>query len=276
LSQPLNISTRLNVQTVDNVLIAGFIATGTVGKKVLVRGIGPSLPTFDMPGPLQDPVLELHGPDGTLMASNDNWKINDETHQSQEALILATGLPPADDRESALLLELPPNGFTAILRGKNDTTGVGLMEIYDLNHTADALLANISSRGFLDTGSNGAMIAGFIIGAGNGAAKVLVRGLGPSLAALGIANYLANPNVEVRDINGATVAANDDWKSSPGGTGLSQQAEIESTGAPPSNDLESALVVTLPVGNYTAIVAGPNPGSANSTGVAVVEVYNLR
>jgi sugar lactone lactonase YvrE len=276
LSQPLNISTRLNVQTGDNVLIGGFIATGTVGKKILVRAVGPSLSNFGIPGPLQDPTLEVHGPNGSLIAANDNWKIDDQTHQSQQALIQSTGVAPTDDRESALMLDLAPAGFTAIVRGKNNTTGVALVEIYDLNQAADAKLANISTRGFLGTGTNGAMIAGFIVGAGNGAARVLVRVLGPSLASAGISNYLADPNVELRDGNGGLVAANDNWKSKPAGTGISQQTEIEATGAAPSNDLESALVAVLPSGNYTALVAGPNPGSADSTGVAVVEVYNLR
>ncbi len=273
LSQPLNISTRLNVQTGDNALIGGFIATGTASKKVVVRAIGPSLSNFGISAPLQDPTLELRSPNGSLIASNDNWKINDQTNQSQQAAVQASGLAPTDDRESVLMAELAPAGYTAVVRGKNNTTGVGLVEIYDVNQTADSRLANISTRGNLES-SDSFMIAGVIIGSGNGAAKVLARVLGPSLTAFGITNALPDPYVDIRDLNGTRVAFNDDWKVREGNI-ISQQAEIEATGIPPSDDLESAVIVTLPVGNYTAITSSFGT-AAVQTGVAIIEVYNLR
>jgi hypothetical protein len=273
LGQPLNISTRLNVQTGDNALIGGFITTGSASKKVVVRAIGPSLSNFGISTPLQDPTLELRSANGSLIASNDNWKINSQTQQSQQAAIQATGLAPTDDRESVLMAELGPASYTAIVRGKNDTTGVGLVEVYDVNQTADSRLANISTRGNLET-SDSVMIAGVIIGSGNGAAKLLVRVLGPSLAAFGITNPLPDPYVDIRDSNGTRQAFNDDWKVRQGNI-IPQQDEIEATGLQPSNDTESAVIVTLPTGNYTAITASFGTAEVK-TGVAVIEVYNLR
>jgi len=273
LSQPLNISTLLKVQTGDNALFGGFITSGTDPKKVVIRAIGPSLSNFGVAGPLQDTTLELRAPNGSVIASNDNWKMNDQTHQSQEAAIRALGLAPTDDRESVIMAELGSAGFTAIVRGKNDTVGAGLLEIYDVNQAANSKLANISTRGYLPDGGN--ITAGVIIGAGNGAAKVLVRVLGPSLAAFGIGEPLEDPVVDIRDSNGTRIAFNDDWKVREGNIIL-QQDEIEATGLQPSNDTECAVIVTLPVGNFTAI-AGSFAGTATDrSGVAVIEVYNLR
>jgi hypothetical protein len=268
LSQALNISTRVKVQAGDNALIGGFIATGTAPKKLMVRAIGPSLSNFGVPGTLQDTTLEVRASNGTLLASNDNWKINDQTNQSQQAAIQATGLAPSDDHEAALMLELAPGAFTAVVRGKNNTTGVGLVEIYDLNQTADSRLANISTRAFVETGDN-VMIGGFIVGSGNGAAKVVVRAIGPSLSALGISNALEDPNLQLRDANGGVVESNDDWQLS---NHFDAGQEVATAGLAPTHQRESAMLVTLPNGNYTAIVAGYNGG----TGVGVVEVYNLR
>jgi len=268
LSQPLNISTRVKVQTGDNALIGGFIATGTAPKKIVVRAIGPSLSNFGVPGALQDTTLEVRASNGTLIASNDNWKINDQTNQSQQAVIQATGLAPGDDRESALMLELAPAAFTAVVRGKNGTSGVGLVEIYDLNQTADSRLANISTRAFVEAGDN-VMIGGFIVGSGNGAAKVVARAIGPSLTALGVNNALADPTLQLRDANGAVVEVNDDWQIS---NHFDSGEEVKNVGLAPTNNRESAVLVTLPNGNYTVIVAGYN----GATGVGLVEVYNLR
>jgi sugar lactone lactonase YvrE len=270
LSQPLNISTRVKVQTGDNALIGGFIATGTAPKKLLVRAIGPSLANFGVPGPLQDTTLEVRAANGTLIASNDNWKINDQTNQSQQAAIQATGLAPTDDRESALMLELAPGAFTAIVRGKNNTTGVGLVELYDLNQTADSRLANISTRAFVETGAN-VMIGGFIVGSGNGAAKLLIRALGPSLSNFGVAGALNDPTLSLRNANGVEIAADDDWYVIINGDDSRVKA-IQNTGLAPSDDHESVILTTIPNGNYTAIVSGYN----GATGVGVVEVYNLR
>jgi hypothetical protein len=264
--QLLNISTRMEVLTGDRVLIAGFIVTGTQSKKIMVRGIGPSLP---VPGPLVDPTLELHQGSATI-ASNDNWKINDATGQSQQAEIVATGLPPNDDLESAILVTVNPGSYTAILAGKNGGTGIGLVEVYDLAQSADARLANISSRGFVDVGDN-VMIGGLTVGGPTGqSGRVLVRALGPSLTNAGVSDELSNPELELHDSNGGIIASNDDWKLRPDGS--SQEAEIQATNLPPSNDLESALVRILPPGAYTAIVRGHD----SATGIGLVEAYNLQ
>jgi hypothetical protein len=242
------------VETGDNVLIGGFIVTGTQPKKVIVRAIGPSLPVTDA---LADPILELRDSSGVLIASNDNWR------SDQEAEIIATTIPPNNDLESAIVETLPANGaaYTAIVRGVNNGRGVGLGEVYDLDRTVDSKLANISTRGLVQTGDD-AMIAGTIV-LGPASQRVLVRAIGPSLPVDG---KLADPTLELRDGNGALIRANDNWRSD-------QEAEVIATGIPPSDNLESAIVETLP-GNgaaYTAIVRGVN----NTTGVALVEVYGL-
>jgi hypothetical protein len=265
IGQLLNISTRLRVQTGDNVLIGGFIITGSDPKKVIVRGIGPSL-SGTVQGFLADPTLELHHGSSTV-ATNDNWKTRPDG-SSQQAEIEATTIPPTNDLESALVATLPANGagYTAIVRGKNNTTGIGVVEAYDLDQTANSRLANISTRGFVDTG-NDVLIGGFI--AGNGLTKVIVRAIGPTLVNAGVSNPLQDPTLELHDNNGVAIRSNDNWKIREDGS--SQQAEIEATTIPPKNDFESALVQTLAPGNYTAIVRGAN----NTTGIAVVEIYAL-
>jgi hypothetical protein len=262
----LNISTRMRVLTGDQVLIGGFIITGSDPKKVIIRGMGPSLNNVGVT--LSDPTLELHQGNTTL-ATNDNWKIDDQTGQSQEATIRATTIPPGNDLESALVATLTPGPYTAILAGKNGGTGVGLVEVYDLAQAANSQLANISTRGFVDSGDN-VMIGGLIVGGGSGGgtAKVIVRALGPSVPVPGA---LGDPTLELHDVNGATIATNDNWKFDDQ-TGQSQEAAIRATTIPPPNDLESALIATLAPGNYTAIVRGKN----NTTGVGLVEVYNLQ
>lgn len=258
----LNISTRVRVQTGDNAMIGGFIITGTEPKTVLVRGIGPSLPVS---GVLADPVIAVHGPSGEFLGGNDNW--NDALTRQQ---INDSGLAPTNALESALWGVINPGAYTVILTGNNGGTGVGLVEVYDLDRTVDTNLANISTRGFVDTGDN-VMIGGFIVGGGSptGTAQVVVRAVGPSLSASGIAGALADPTLDLHDGNGTLLASNDNWKTRPDGT--SQQAEIEATTIPPTNDFEAALVRTLEPGNYTVIVRG-----ANSTiGVGLVEAYHL-
>lgn len=253
---PVNISTRLPVLDGDNVLIAGFILVGTDPKKLIIRGIGPSLVAAGISGPLDDPVLELHDSAGAVIAQNDDWKAN-------EAEVAATGIPPSDDREASIVRSLAPGTYTAVERGKGGHTGVAVVEVYDLEQGSQSSLANISTRGFVDVGNN-VMICGFIVGSGNGA-RVLVRGLGPSLAAVGVVGVLPDPKLELRDQNGALVRANDSWKST-------QRFEIEAAGLAPTDDAESALVATLPTGNYTAILAG----TSGKTGIGLVELYNLR
>jgi hypothetical protein len=240
------------VESGDNVLIGGFIITGTQPKKIILRAIGPSLP---LTGVLADPVLELRDSSGALIQSNDNWR------SDQEAEIIATTIPPSNDLESAIVATLPANNaaYTAIVRGANNGTGIGVVEAYDLDQTVDSKLANISTRGLVQAGDN-AMIGGLIV-LGQDPLRVIVRAIGPSLP---VSGALADPTLELHDGNGVLLASNDNWRSD-------QEAEIIATTVPPSNDLESAIVRSLPPGNYTAIVRGVN----NSTGVALVEAYGL-
>jgi hypothetical protein len=254
-AQLLNISTRLKAQTGDNVPIGGFIITGNAPKRVMVRGIGPSLIALNPV--LADPMLELHGANGALMASNDNWK------DTQQVEIENSTIAPTNDLESAIIATLAPANYTAILRGKNQTTGIGLVEMYDLDLTSDSKLANISTRGLVQTGSD-VMIAGFILGNGTASERVIIRAIGPSLA--NVANVLADPTLALHDGNGTLLISDDNWQDDP-----SQATQIIATGIAPQDDLESAIVTTLPPGSYTAIVEGKNGG----TGVAVVEVYHL-
>jgi hypothetical protein len=252
-----NVSTRLSVGTGENVLIGGFIITGSGPRRVAIRGIGPSLTRQGFSNPLTDPTLEIYR-GNELIAANDNWQ------DSQQAEIEATRIAPTETAESMVIRTLEPGNYTAILRGKNDGTGIALVEVYDLLLGAiGSELANISTRGFVQTGSE-VMIGGFIVRGGGASTEIVARALGPSLRAAGISAALADPILEVRDENGGLVAANDNWRQS-------QQAEIESMQLAPGNDLESALIVTLRTGDYTAIVRGKD----NSTGVGLVEVYNV-
>jgi hypothetical protein len=253
-----NISTRMRVETGNNVLIGGFIVTGNDPKKVIVRAIGPSVP---LPGVLANPTLELRDGTGALLRSNDDWRVGSQGFPSQETEIQATGLAPTNNSESAVIATLPAAGasYTAIVRGANNSTGIGVVEAYDLNTTVDSKLANISTRGFVQTGDN-VMIAGTIV-QGGPPQRVIVRALGPSVP---LAGTLTDPTLELRDGHGALLASNDDWRDS-------QESEIFATGLSPSNNLESAIVTILPAGGYTAIVRGLN----NTTGVALVEVYAL-
>lgn len=256
-SQFLNISTRMRVQTEDNVLIGGFIITGTDPKRMIIRGIGPSLSSF-FGGVLADPTLELFQ-GGTLLAMNDNWKTD------QRAEIEATGVPPTNDFESAIVRTLAPGSYTAILRGNGNTTGIAVVEAYDLDQAANSRLANISTRGFVETGDN-VMIGGLIIGPPNGtSATAVVRAIGPTLGVFGIPGALQDPTLDLVDSNGVVIRSNNDWMES-------QANEIIATGLQPTDDRESALVETLVPGNYTAIVRG----FGNTTGVGLVEAYHLQ
>jgi PKD repeat protein len=260
-----NLSTRGFVQTDDNVLIAGFIVNGTEPRQILLRGIGPSTKVNGqpVPGAMQDPTIELHDANGVI-ATNDNWKINDQTGQSQQAAIQNTGAAPSDDRESAIVRTLNPGNYTVVLRGKANSTGVAVVEAFDLDPFANSKLANISTRGFVQTGDN-RVIAGFVAGPPNAAPTgVLIRGMGPSLANFGVPNPLQNPTLELHDSNGTTLRMNDDWTSD-------QQADIQATGLAPQNNSEAAILVDVAPGAYTAILAGKNGG----TGVGLVEIYNV-
>ena len=261
-SQPLNISVRSHVGTGNDVMISGFIITAGPAKKVILRGLGPSLQQAGVPDPLPDPVLELRANDNSLISTNNNWKENTPAEQQD---INSNQLAPTNDLESALVATLQPGTYTAIIRGQGSTSGVGLVEVYDVDGTATSRLANISGRASVQTGPN-VLISGFIVGQNIGAAKVVVRGIGPSLAQSGIANPLADPTLELRDNNGALVVGNDNWQDD-----ANQAAQISASGLAPANAQESAVATSLVPGTYTAIVAGKNGG----VGVGLVEVYNL-
>ena len=250
----------MRVQTGANVGIGGFIITGSAPMHVLLRAIGPSLAQSGVPDALADTVLELHGPGAFVTITNDNWRDD----PVQEAAIIATGIPPTNNLESAIDTTLNPGAYTAIISGKNNTSGVGLVEVYDLSQAVPAKLANISTRAFVSTGDN-VVIAGFILGNHNGNDRIVVRGLGPSLTAAGVPNALANPTLELRDSNGVVLIANNDWQDNP-----AQAAELTAAGLAPTNNLESGIAATLSPGLYTALLAGVN----NGTGVGLVEVYD--
>ena len=259
-AQAVNLSTRMFVQTGDNVGIGGFIITGSAPKHVLIRAIGPSLTALGVPNALADPVLELHGSDPFATVTNNNWRDD----PAQESAIIATGIAPTNDLEAAIDATLNPGSYTAVVRGNNNNTGVALIEVYDLSQATPAKLANISTRAFISTGDN-IVIAGFILGGNSGNDRVVVRGIGPSLTGLGVPNALADPTMELRDSNGALLMANDDWQDNP-----AQAAELTAAGLAPSSNLESGIAAMLPPGLYTALLAGLNNGS----GVGLVEVYD--
>jgi len=258
-SQPLDISTRSHVASGNSVMIGGFIITGNAPKRVIVRALGPSLQQFNVPNPLADPVLELHGSNGAFINSNNDWR------DAQETEIRSSGLAPQNNLESALIATLQPGAYTAIVIGQGGSSGVGLVEVYDLDLTAASKLGNISTRSFVQADDN-RLIGGFILGTNIGAAKVIVRALGPSLTQFGIGNALADPTLELRDSNGAQLFANDNWQDDP-----NQAAQITASGLAPANPLESAISTSLFPGAYTAIVAGKNGG----TGIGLVEIYNI-
>jgi hypothetical protein len=246
-------------------MIGGFFITGSEPKTVIIRARGPSLGSEGVEGELlNDPTLEVHQ-EATVVASNDDWKLRPDGSSQQEE-IEGTGIPPSDDREAALVVTLAPGPYTAIVAGKDGTTGIGLVEVYDLATGADSKLANISTRGFVETGSN-VIIGGFIIRPLDGAsAKLVIRAIGPSLSGQGVEGALEDPTLEVHDVNGALLGSNDDWAQDDGA------AEIENNHIAPTDPRESATLQTLAPGNYTAIVRGKD----DTTGVGLVEVYALQ
>jgi probable HAF family extracellular repeat protein len=268
-AQLLNISTRMRVLIGDKVLIGGFIITGTEAKTVMIRGIGPSLGNFGLQGVMADPTLELHQ-GNTIIARNDNWKTRPDG-SSQQLEIEATTIPPSNELESAIVMTLNPGTYTAILADKNNDPGLGIVEVYDLTRQSNSKLANISTRGFVDTGDN-VMIGGFIAGGGTAGATAgeVVRAIGPSLTGVGVPGALEDTTLELYNSSGTLLASNDDWKTRADGS--SQEAEIKATTIPPGDERESALAITLAPGNYTAIVRG----KTNTTGVSLIEVYHLQ
>jgi Tol biopolymer transport system component len=261
-AQTLNLSTRMRVGTGENVGIGGFIITGTAPKHLLLRALGPSLAQFGIPNLLADPVMELYGLGDFVTITNNNW----QDDPAQVAAILATGIAPTDDFESAIDVTLAPGSYTAIVRGNNATSGVGLVEVYDLDQSASSKMGNISTRAFVNTGTD-IVIAGFILGHMTGNDTVIVRGIGPSIVCKGgCLSLLQDPTLELRDSNGALMVANNDWQDDPG-----QAAQIIAAGLAPPNNREAALVATLPPGLYTALLSGLN----NGTGLGLAEVYDL-
>ena len=261
----LNISTRLPVGQGQDVLIGGFIIQGPAPKRVLIRALGPSLAANGVQGALLDPRVALFDSSGTNIGNNDNWRSTQAggVIPSNQAIdIEASTIAPTNNAEAAMLVELPAGAYTAVVSGVSGGTGVALIEVYDLDGTATSTLANISTRGFIQTGDN-VMIGGFIFGGGTGATKVLVRGIGPSLAAGGVENPLADPTLELFNGNGDSVAVNDNWQDT-------QKSEIEATGLQPTNAAEATiLMINPPRGPYTAAVRGKN----GTVGVGVVEAY---
>jgi photosystem II stability/assembly factor-like uncharacterized protein len=257
-AQAVNFSTRMRVQTGDNVGIGGFIITGTTPKHVLLRAIGPSI--TGLPGVLADPVLELHGPAGFTTVTNNNW----QDDPAQMVLIQGSGLAPTNNLEAAIDATLAPGAYTGVVRGNGGTSGIGLVEVYDLSQAVLSKLANISTRALVGTG-NDIVIAGFILGNNSGTARIVIRGLGGSLTVFGVPNALANPTLELRDNNGAVLASNDNWQDDP-----AQAAELTAAGLAPTDSSESGIALTLGPGQYTALLAG----QGNTSGVGVVEVYN--
>jgi hypothetical protein len=252
----VNISTRATVGLEDNALVGGFVVTGTQPKNVILRALGPSLAP-GIPGTLADPILELHDSSGAVIASNDNWR------SDQQKAIMATGIPPANDLESAIVATLPANNsfYTVVVRGADNGTGIGMVEAYDLDQIADSKLANISTRGLVQSGDSS--LIGGIVAFTRSSTTIIIRAIGPSLP---ISGALPDPTLSLFDSNGTLLASNDNWRSD-------QPGEIFGTGVAPTNDLESAILttVTAPGGYFTAIVQGKN----GETGIALVEVYDL-
>jgi hypothetical protein len=243
-------------------MIAGFIITGSGDKRVAVRGLGPSLADFGVPDVLADPVLELRDASGVLLLANDNWQ-----DSATEQQLTALGLAPSNPNEAGFVAHLPSGAsYTSILTGKNGGTGVGLIEVYDTDQGAASQLANISTRGFVQTGNN-VMIGGFILGDSNNGTSVVVRGIGPSLSQFGLSNVLADPTLELRDSNGTLLVLNDNWQDDS-----ASAAQLTARGLAPQNSLESGIFAPLPAGAFTAILVGKNGGS----GIGLVEIYNVR
>jgi N-acetylneuraminic acid mutarotase len=271
-----NVSTRAFVQTGDNVVIGGFIVQGNQTKRVIIRAIGPELgaPPYNVPNALANPTLELHDGTGALIASNDNWQftiIGGIITHDQGLEIRNSGHAPGNPLESAIIVDLRGGNYTAIVRGVTNTTGVALVEVYDLSSDNSSILGNISTRAFVQTGDN-VMIGGFIV-QGTSAKRVIIRAIGPELSQFGVPDPLANPRLELHNAAGALIGSNDDWQHTILGGVItrSQVADIQNSGRAPGDPSESAIIANLQPGNYTAIVRGVN----NTTGVALVEVYDL-
>jgi hypothetical protein len=254
-----NFSTRAFVQTGDNVVIGGFIVQGAQPKRVIIRAIGPELTRYGVPNVLTNPTLELRDVTGALLASNNNWVttiIGGVITANQLHDIRASGYAPGDPRESAIIADLPAGKYTTIVRGVNNLTGVALVEVYDLSPEASSTLGNISTRSYVQPGDN-VMISGLIV-QGTQPKRVILRAIGPDLSEYGVPNTLADPTLELHDHTGALIASNDNWQHTAIGgiIATDQVCDIFKTGLAPGDPNESAIIATLPSGNYTAIVRG--------------------
>ena len=258
----LNISTRARVLTNDKVLIGGLIISGSEPKRVIIRAVGNSLSSDGMPivGRLQNPTLSLRDQSGSEIEFNDDWGQAPEPERTE---IESSGLKPDDLQEAAILRTLAPGRYTAIVRGKDDTTGISLVEVYDLDPTGSGQLANLSTRGFVDTEDN-LMIGGAIVGASG--QDVVVRGLGPSLDLVPIEERLADPTLQLVNENGMIIAENDNWQSD-----MAQALAIEDAQLAPSDPMEAALRLTLPAGRTTALLRGKN----DTPGIGLIEIYKV-
>jgi hypothetical protein len=264
-----NVATRLPAGTGDNALIEGFIVQGPIGstKKIMVRGLGPFLKPFGITDALPNPTLEIRDANNVIIARNNDWKVTEVggiITGDQSEQISSSGLAPSDDLESAIIADLLPGNYTALVRGVGDTTGTAIVDAYDMGGNSPARLANIATRGLVQPGDK-LMIAGFIIQ--NASVRAAIRAIGPSLSAFGITNALPDTTLQLRDQNGAILLENDDWKTDP-----TQKDELQSSGLQPSHDLEAALIMTIPPGQYTAQVRG----KPEVSGIGVVEVYFLQ
>jgi hypothetical protein len=253
----INLSTRSFVGSGASQLIAGFILQGTAPTRVLLRAIGLSLADKGIANPLGDPYIELRNGAGDLLASNDDWTGNDNADA-----IIATGLEPPTQFESVILLDLPPGSYTAVMRDFENASGIGLVELYDLQ-TSDGHAANLSTRGFVQ-GGDSVLIGGLIVG-GTAQKKLIVRAIGPTLVSKGVATPLADPTIGLFDANGTQIDFNDNWRQS------AQATQIFEAGLAPADDLEAAILHTVAPGNYTAIVRSANGG----TGVGLFEAFDL-
>jgi uncharacterized protein GlcG (DUF336 family) len=253
-----NISCRLSIGAGDTQAIAGFIIGGTGSKDVVVRAVGPSLSQFGISNALPNPALEIHDQAGNLITTNNDWK------STQEAAIEAVGLALLNEKEAAVKLTLTPGAYTAVMQDETGTAGVGLIEVYDIGTSSGSVLSNLSTRGYVGTGDD-VMIGGMILDASSGYAQVVIRALGPSLAASGVTGVLADPTLELHDANGATMGANDNWEDT-------QALDLAASNLAPPDPQESALMVWLTPGAYTAIVRGNN----NATGIGLLEAYSIQ
>ena len=256
LARATNISTRGTVGTGEDVLIAGFIITGSQPKKVIVRALGPTLSTLGVSGAVTDPIITVVNSSNVVVASNDDWK------NTQAAEISGSGFAPPNDLESAIIVTLPPGSYSAVVSGKNGGTGIGLVDLYELD-VSPSIFQNLSTRGFVGAGNNDALIGGLMIGSGE-QPLIVVRAIGPTLGSFGITQPLQDPTLEVRDANGGLISFDNDWQDNT-------PTAVKAVLLQPQNTREAAVVLSLPAGNYTAIVRG----KGGTTGVALVEAYRL-